>query len=77
MTKPSIYKGEKKPPGLFSILSSKRTLSSHYLPNKSLCQRDVEIKVSKEVMEKKDQNRVAFTDCSSAGTSFRPLCTFR
>lgn len=54
---------------LFSVLSSKRTLSSHYLPNKSMCQKDIEVKVLKEIMEKKGQGGVAFTDHSSPGVS--------
>ena len=54
---------------LFSVLSSKRTLSPHYLPNKSVCQKDIEVKVSKERMEKKGQGGVAFTDRSSPGVS--------
>lgn len=75
MTKPFICQGKKNHPVIFCVLSSERIRSSHHLPNKSHCQKDVDIKGLKEIMGK-EIRRSSFLIARTAHARFKPLCTF-
>lgn len=62
---------KKNPQTLFSVLSSKRTLSAHHLPNKSNHQRDVDIKLKRSNGKKEfESSNISWLQ---SGTRFRPL----
>lgn len=72
----AIYMSRKKNhPVIFCVLSSERIRSSHHLPNKSHCQKDVDIKGLKEIMGK-EIRRSSFLSARTAHACFKPLCTF-